>query len=124
MVAGRGAPERRERRRERLPGRTETPTHRLRTPPRLPRRRHPAAGATESSLFGGPRIARRQIREIGRPEAVLARCMDGGSIAALCYDLPVAPQAEERNPDYAARLQQVLRDLEFPAEYVDSVTSR
>ena len=59
-----------------------------------------------------------------RPEAVLARCMDGGSIAALCYNLPVASQAEERNPDYAARLQQVLRDLEFPAEYVDSVTSR
>ena len=57
-----------------------------------------------------------------RPEAVLARCMDGDSIAALCYNLPVVPPAGERNPDYAARLQQVLRNLEFPAEYVDSVT--
>lgn len=57
-----------------------------------------------------------------RPEAILARCMDGGSIPALCYNLPVAPLADERNPGYAARLQQVLRDLEFPAEYVNSIT--
>lgn len=48
-----------------------------------------------------------------RPEAVLARYMDGGSTAALCYNLPVVPPAGEWNPDYAARLQRVLRDFEF-----------
>lgn len=58
-----------------------------------------------------------------RPEAVLARCMDGGSIAALCYNLPVVQPAGERNPDYAVRLQEVVRNLEFPVEYVDSVTA-
>lgn len=31
------------------------------------------------------------------------------------------PRADERNPDYAARLQKVLRDLDFPAAYVDSI---
>lgn len=47
-----------------------------------------------------------------RPEAVLARAMDGSSTAALCYTLPAVPPAEERNPDYAPRLQQVLLNLE------------
>jgi hypothetical protein len=35
--------------------------------------------------------------------------------------LVAAPRPEERNPDYAVRLQAVLRDLEFPPEYVASV---
>ncbi len=56
-----------------------------------------------------------------RPEAVLARLMSGGAVAALCYSLRVAPRADERNPDYAARLQRVLRGLDFPAEYIDSI---
>src|SRR5262249_19029058 len=29
----------------------------------------------------------------------------------------------QKNPDYARRLQRVLRDLNFPSEYVDTVTS-
>lgn len=57
-----------------------------------------------------------------RAEAVLARCIDGGPVAALCYNLLVEPRADERNLDYARRLQRVLRELEFPAEYVDSIT--
>lgn len=57
-----------------------------------------------------------------RAEAVLACCIDGGSFPALCYNLLIEPGADERNPDYAARLQQALRDLEFPAEYIDSIT--
>lgn len=57
-----------------------------------------------------------------RPEAVLAHCMDGGSLAALCYNLLAEPRADERNPDYAVRLQRTLRGLGFPAEYVDSLT--
>lgn len=58
-----------------------------------------------------------------RPEAVLARYVDGGSAAALCYNLLIEPRADERNPDYALRLQRTLRDLGFPAEYVDALTS-
>ncbi len=56
-----------------------------------------------------------------RPEAILARCLDGGSVPALCYSLLAAPGADERNPAYAARLRRVLGDLGFPAESVDSV---
>lgn len=56
-----------------------------------------------------------------RPEAVLARPLDGGSVPALCYNLLAAPRADEKNPDYAVRLQQALRELRFPNEYVDSV---
>jgi hypothetical protein len=58
-----------------------------------------------------------------RPEAVLAHCMEGGAVAALCYNLLAEPRAEERNPDYARQLQRTLRELGFPAEYVASLTT-
>jgi len=57
-----------------------------------------------------------------RPEAVLARPLDGAPIPALCYNLPEAPQPHERNPDYALQLQRVLDKLGFPPEYVASVS--
>ena len=56
-----------------------------------------------------------------RPEAVLARTLEGESVPALCYNLPDAPLPHERNPEYAARLQAVLRRLNFPPDYVASV---
>jgi hypothetical protein len=59
--------------------------------------------------------------EVYRPEAVLAHTSEGIAVPALCYNLLHAPEPHERNPEYAARLQSVLRDLGFPAEYVDSV---
>ena len=59
--------------------------------------------------------------ELYRPEAVLARTLDGQACPALCYNLTEAPSPEERNPEYAARLQEVLRKLGFPDEYVASV---
>jgi hypothetical protein len=58
-----------------------------------------------------------------RPEAVLAHPFDGGSIPALCYNLVEPPAADEHNPTYAVRLQKTLRNLGFPAEYIDSVSS-
>ena len=58
-----------------------------------------------------------------RPEAVLARTLEGEPTAALCYNLREAPSPHERNPDYAARLQDVLRKLGFPLEYIASVSS-
>jgi hypothetical protein len=56
-----------------------------------------------------------------RPEAVLARTLEGESVPALCYNLLEAPLPHERNPEYAARLQAVLRRLNFPPDYVASV---
>jgi hypothetical protein len=57
-----------------------------------------------------------------RPEAVLALPLEGQPSPALCYNLREAPRPDERNPEYAVRLQRVLRKLEFPAEYVASVS--
>jgi len=56
-----------------------------------------------------------------RPEAILARPLEGAPTPALCYNLRGAPGAQERNPEYAARLQRVLTALDFPEEYVASV---
>lgn len=68
-----------------------------------------------SHLYAGPGL------EHYRPEAVVVKTLDGESVPALCYNLPEAPLPHERNPEYAARLQEVLRRLEFPPEYVASV---
>ena len=66
-------------------------------------------------LYGAPGL------ELYRPEAVLARVLEGGAIPALCYNLIQAPEPHERNPEYAKRLQGALSKLGFPAEYVASV---
>ena len=57
-----------------------------------------------------------------RPEAVLARPLEGTSAPALCYNLREAPRPHERNPEYAARLQRAPTKLDFPQEYVASVS--
>lgn len=66
-------------------------------------------------LYRGPGL------EAYRPEAVLARPFDGDPVPALCYNLPQAPAADERNPQYARRLREVLEKLEFPADYIESI---
>ncbi len=55
-------------------------------------------------------------------EAVLAQPLVGTPLPALCYNLRDAPQPHERNPEYAGQLQRVLRELDFPEEYVASVS--
>jgi len=60
--------------------------------------------------------------EVYRPEAVIAHPFEGEPAPALCYNLIHAPEPHERNPEYAMRLQRVLRNLGFPVEYVESVT--
>lgn len=57
-----------------------------------------------------------------RPEPVLAQVIGGPAIPALCYNLPVVPAADEHNVAYAERLQNLLRNLAFPAEYIDSLS--
>lgn len=56
-----------------------------------------------------------------RPEAVLANLSNGEVLAALCFNLPEPPSADERNADYAARLRALAERLNFPAEYVASI---
>ena len=62
--------------------------------------------------------------ELYRPEPVVAQLLEGGTVAALCYNLVQAPEPHEWNLEYAKRLQNVLGELGFPAEYVESITRR
>lgn len=57
-----------------------------------------------------------------RPEAILAQSMAGESLPALCYNLREAPGPGEANTEYAARLRAVLGKLDFPPEYIASVS--
>lgn len=56
-----------------------------------------------------------------RPEAVVALLDDGNSVAALCFNLPVAPALGEQNPAYAARLKNLAKLIGLPADYVASI---
>jgi hypothetical protein len=72
-------------------------------------------GVEIDRLYGAPGL------ENHGPEAVLALVLEGDPIPALCYNLPEAPAPDERNSEYAGRLQRVLRGLDFPEDYVASV---
>ena len=57
-----------------------------------------------------------------RPEALLARSLEGETLPALCYNLREAPGPGEANAEYAARLRATLRRLDVPPEYVAAVS--
>jgi hypothetical protein len=57
-----------------------------------------------------------------RPEAVVAHSLEGETLPALCYNLREAPAPGEANAEYAARLRLALSRLDFPPEYVASVS--
>ena len=59
--------------------------------------------------------------EVYRPEAVLAHVSDQEAVPALCFNLVKPPEPQERNPEYAARLRQVLAKLGFPDAYIESI---
>ncbi len=59
--------------------------------------------------------------EAYRPEAILARSEAGESWPALCYNLPEVPERMDVNADYIARLRVVLRELDFPKDYINSI---
>jgi Gamma-glutamyl cyclotransferase, AIG2-like len=56
-----------------------------------------------------------------RPEALLARLEDGSATAALCFNLPMPPSKEERNPQYAAKLRALADRIGLPKSYVSSI---
>jgi hypothetical protein len=60
------------------------------------------------------------VREY-KPQAVLAELAAGGVTAALCYNLPVAPSADQRNPEYAVQLRAVGQKVGLPADYLCSL---
>lgn len=56
-----------------------------------------------------------------RPEAVFARLGDGSITAALCFNLPVPPSANERNPQYASKLKELAARIGLPESYLSSI---
>ncbi len=53
-----------------------------------------------------------------RAEPITANLKDGGSVEALCFNLPAIPPGLQSNPDYAAKLAVVARRLGLPEEYM------
>ena len=56
-----------------------------------------------------------------RPEAVSARLADGSVIPALCFNLPVLPSQDERNPRYVSKLRELAARTSLPPSYVSSI---
>jgi|SRR5918911_2247381 hypothetical protein len=56
-----------------------------------------------------------------RPEAVFAELADGTLVPALCFNLPVPPSTEERNPQYASKLKDLAARIGLPTGYVSSI---
>lgn len=56
-----------------------------------------------------------------RPEPVLATDNNGATVAALCYNLPDPPSADERNAEYASRLRILAERIGLPRNYVGSI---
>jgi hypothetical protein len=56
-----------------------------------------------------------------RPEAVSAQLEDGSVIPALCFNLPVPPSREERNPQYVSKLKELAERIGLPQSYVASI---
>ncbi|MGB9181598.1 MAG: gamma-glutamylcyclotransferase family protein [Pyrinomonadaceae bacterium] len=56
-----------------------------------------------------------------RPEAVNARLSDGSVVPALCFNLPMPPSIEERNPQYVTKLREVASRIGLPTGYVSSI---
>ena len=56
-----------------------------------------------------------------RPEAVSAHLAGGSVIPALCFNLPVSPAIDERNPQYASKLRKLAERIGLPSSYVSSI---
>ena len=56
-----------------------------------------------------------------RPEAVSTRLADGSVVPALCFNLPVPPSTDERNPQYVSKLRELAARIRLPPSYVSSI---
>jgi len=56
-----------------------------------------------------------------RPEAVSAQLTDGSVIPSLCFNLPVPPSLDERNPLYVSKLRELATRIGWPPSYVSSI---
>ena len=56
-----------------------------------------------------------------RPEAVLAQLADASITPALCFNLPVPPSADERNPQYVSKLKELAERIGLPLSYVSAI---
>lgn len=56
-----------------------------------------------------------------RPETVPARLEDGSVTEAQCFNLPVPPSSDERNPQYASKLRELATRIGLPPDYVSSI---
>ncbi len=56
-----------------------------------------------------------------RPEAVLARTLEGDGHPALCFNLPAPPPPKERNPQYAMKLRELAARIGLPQSYVSGI---
>ena len=66
-------------------------------------------------LYGAPGL------ELYRPEQIEVALENRAIIPARVYTLPQPPAADERNPEYAAKLKAVLTRLGFPADYIAGI---
>ena len=58
---------------------------------------------------------------IYRAEAVSAKLSDGSLVPALCFNLPVPPSRNERNPQYVSKLRELAERIGLPKSYVSSI---
>jgi hypothetical protein len=66
-------------------------------------------------LYREPSVA------VYRPEAVVAEPEDGSPVAALCFNLPSAPDPSQQNPGYARQLRELATRLGLPGHYVERI---
>ena len=71
--------------------------------------------AEVDALYSEPSVS------VYRPEAVFAQLADGSITPALCFNIPVPPSADERNPQYLSKLQELGRRIGLPQSYVSSI---
>ena len=85
----------------------------------------PAAGETVRGIITSMTVAdvERLYAEdsvrMYRPVAVLVQAE--AAVAAIAYVLPEPPAADERNPEYAAKLRSLCERLGFPEDYTTRI---
>ena len=56
-----------------------------------------------------------------KPEAVLAKLVDGSQVPALCFNLPSTMYKTLPNLEYASKLRELARRVGLPSTYVENI---